>query len=109
MDEDVKSRLVGRGVGERLSEGTVEIPEVGTIRVRGLNRLAARKVQEASGINQDHLILRWGVTDPELTDAEVDDWMRTAGAGEIEKVTTAIYHLSGMGGEDPIREAYKSS
>lgn len=91
----------------RLKTEPLDIPGVGTITVRALNRFQARKVQEAKGANQDHAILRYGVVDPQFTDAEIDAWMEAAPAGEIEDVTERIAALSGIGSA-AAKEAYKS-
>src|SRR5262245_12777468 len=92
----------------RLPEDDVEIPGIGTVRVRALNRLEAVHVQEAKGAVQTELrIMTLGLVDPQLTEDEVREWMKAAPAGEIEPVSHRIAALSGMI-EGAEKEAYKS-
>lgn len=92
----------------RLPEADVDIPGVGTVRVRALNRAEAMRVQEATGTGAaERLILHLGMVDPPLTEAEARQWQEASVAGEIEPVTTRIAELSGiLPGAD--KEAYKS-
>lgn len=81
----------------RLPEADVEVPGVGTLRVRGLNRAEAMHVQAANGTEAtERRILALGLVDPELTEAEVGRWMKAATAGELEPVSRRIAELSGM-------------
>lgn len=91
----------------RLPEDTVEVPGVGVLRVRGLNRLEAMHVQAAKGPEEtERRILALGMVDPKLTEDEVRQWQRASAAGEIEPVSTRIAQLSGMVAESP-KQAYQ--
>ena len=88
----------------RLPEDTVDVPGVGVLRVRGLNRLEAMHVQAAKGPEEtERRILALGMVDPKLTEDEVRQWQRASAAGEIEPVSTRIAQLSGMVAESPKR------
>lgn len=91
--DDFKARLLA----PRLPEADVEVPGVGTVRVRGLNRAEAMSVQAANGIEAtERRILALGMVDPPMTEAEAGQWQKNAPAGEIDPVSTKIAELSGM-------------
>lgn len=81
----------------RLPEAEIDVPGIGTIRVRGLNRGEAMMVQEAKGTEAtERRIIALGMVDPPLTEDEVKRWQRAAPAGEIEPVSRRIAELSGL-------------
>jgi len=89
-------------LSERLPQDTIDVPGVGTLTLRGLNRWQAVKVQEAKGTEaSEKLVLLYGIVDPALTADDVDQWYRVAPAGEIEPVARRIAELSGMAGDAP--------
>lgn len=92
----------------RLPEDDVDVPGIGKLRVRGLNRIEAMQVQNAGGTEAtERKILALAMVDPKLTEDEVRQWQKAAPAGELEPVTTRVAELSGMAqGSD--KEAYKS-
>lgn len=92
----------------RLPEGDVEVPGIGTVRVRGLSRIEAIHVQAVNGAEaRERRILSLGMLDPTLTEAEAGQWQKASTADEIEAVTTKIAELSGvLAGAHG--EAYKS-
>ncbi|WP_422733997.1 hypothetical protein ACN26Y_29860 [Micromonospora sp. WMMD558] len=93
----------------RCPEDNVELPGVGTVRVRGLTR--AEVVQIAKGANDgkdmEPLSLSLAMVDPQLTEDEVRQWIGVAGFGEIETLNQRINELSGIAGRAD-KEAYKS-
>jgi hypothetical protein len=91
----------------RLPEAEVEVPGVGTVRVRALNRAEVMAIQGRSGAARERAFLAAGLVDPILTEAEVGRWQQASPAGELELVTNAIGELSGMI-EGAEKEAYKS-
>lgn len=94
-DDDLKARLLTR----RLPEDEVEVPGIGVVRVRGLNRAEAMHVQAAKGKGPEateRRILALGLVDPPMTEAEVGQWQKASPGGEIEPVSTKIAELSGM-------------
>lgn len=82
----------------RLPEKDVDIPGVGTVRVRGLSRAEAGKLKgflddpEAGEV----FVLTAGLIDPALSEGEVREWLAGAPTDEVESVTNAILGLSGL-------------
>lgn len=92
----------------RLPEDEVEVPGLGTVRVRGLSRAEATMIESAGTTEaKERKILAFGMVDPALTEAEVGRWMKAAPAGEIQPVSTRIAELSGML-DDSAKAAVKS-
>jgi hypothetical protein len=93
----------------RLPEADVEIPGVGTVRVRGLTRAEVLSAQgRAKGAEAiERVMLSLGMVDPALTEAEAGRWQKASPAGELDPVTRKIQELSGML-DDSAKEAYKS-
>ena len=98
-----KSALLGR----TLPESDVEIPGVGTVRVRGITRGQYLHAGRAmAGDDPDvqrfeKLLITAGMVDPALSEDEVGQWQRTAGAGEIARVVEMIQELSGARQDAP--------
>ncbi len=104
MDNDLKARLLK----PRLPEADVDVPGVGVVRVRGLNRAEAMRVQSANGTEAtERRIVAFGMVDPPMTEAEVGQWQRAAPAGDLEAVSNKIAELSGMLAESA-KEAMKT-
>ena len=102
-----KATLLNRTAAD-LPEDDVEIPDLGTVRVRALSRAEALKLENAgSAAMREAQILSWGMVDPVMTVAEVNHWLATSPAGEAQDVSTRIAELSGML-EDSAKAAYKS-
>ena len=92
----------------RLTEADVELPGVGTLRVRALNRAEAMRVEGTKGTEaRERVILSLGMVDPELTEAEVGRWQQAAPAGELQPVALRIAQLSGLL-EDAPKEAVET-
>ncbi len=100
----------------RLNEAEVEIPNLGTVRVRGLSRaevLMVRKATDDAGVDGpraltlERKMLALAMVDPKLTEAEVGQWQHAAGVGEINVVSEKVQELSGML-EGSAKAAYKS-
>ena len=88
------------------------MPGVGTVRVRGLNRIEAMHIQAATDLAEsDRRTIAQGLVDPLLVIpgllhqldgkpckacAEAEKWQKASIAGELEPVTTRIAELSGM-------------
>jgi len=104
VDDDLKARLLK----PRLAEADVDVPGIGTVRVRALNRIEAMHVQSAKGNEAiERRMLALGMVEPAMTEAEVGQWQKASPAGELEAVTEKITELSALGG-DADKEAYKS-
>lgn len=82
----------------RIVEELVEIPDVGTVRVRALNRTQAHAVQgvEMSNVEAEKLLLSLALVDPVMTPEEVEEWQNNSSAGEIMPVVNTILRISGM-------------
>lgn len=93
----------------RLPEADVDVPGVGTVRVRGLSRSEAMSLRASADNVEavDRRMLFLGLVDPKLTEDEVSQWYAASPAGEIEPITIKISELSGMT-EGAAKEAYKA-
>ncbi|HEV8568984.1 MAG TPA: hypothetical protein VGQ92_18200 [Actinoplanes sp.] len=80
----------------RLPEDDVEIPGVGTVRVRGLSRGEVLRGQGLKGVDLEAYMLAAGMVDPPMTRDEVKQWQAASPAGELEPVTDVISRLSGL-------------
>jgi hypothetical protein len=93
----------------RLAEDEVEVPGVGTVRVRGLSRLDVLELQRADRETPglfERKMLALGMVDPELTEDEAEQWQRGSHKDEMEPVLDKISELSALNkGADT--EAYK--
>lgn len=80
-----------------LPEDDVDVPGVGTVRVRGLSRLEvmnAQKIDDPTA--RETRMLTLGMVDPVMSEAQALQWQTVSAAGEIEPVTDCIAELSGM-------------
>lgn len=111
---DLRARLLS---APRFEEHTEMIEGVGEITYRALSRdevLNGRERNKGKSTAEiECYLVSLAMVDPELTPEDVTQWQRVSPAGELERITTQIMRLSGMGGradgEDaPDREAYKS-
>jgi hypothetical protein len=81
----------------RLAEDDVDVPGIGTVRVRALNRAEVMAVQGVAGLEaRERKILAAGMVDPALTESEAGQWQKASPGGEIEPVSTRIAELSGL-------------
>jgi len=89
----------------RLGEATVDIPGVGTVRVRALTRGEVMVVRKATDTEQmdgpralvlERKLLAKAMVDPPLTEDEVGRWQEVSAAGELEPVVAAVQELSGL-------------
>lgn len=79
-------------------EDDVEVPGVGTVRVRALSRAEGMLVQQANGTDvTERKILAMGMVNPKLSEVDAGRWQKAATAGEMEPVTQRITELSGLG------------
>lgn len=91
----------------RTPEREVEIPNVGTVRVRALTRAEVTPLvgREIELDVLERKLLTLAMVNPVLTEDEVDRWYDAAPAGELNPVLDAIRDMSGVKASDP-REAY---
>lgn len=118
-DEDLKARLLGprAQTTSGMSEDDVEVPGLGTVRVRGLSRfeiLVARKATDNEAnidgpraLMLERKMVAAAMVDPPMTEAEVGTWQKVGSANEIGVVVDKIRELSGLDEGAP-KEAYKS-
>lgn len=76
----------------------VEIPGVGTVKVRALSRAQALTLRdkEMSVAEVEQKLLAWALVEPEVTIEDVKAWQENSPAGELQPITAAITRLSGM-------------
>lgn len=85
----------------RLPEADVEVPGVGTFRVRALNRAEVMAFQKmaadgADAASVERRLLSIALVDPKLTEDEVGQWQEASLAGELEPITDKVTELSGL-------------
>jgi hypothetical protein len=92
---------------QTLEEEDVEIPGVGTVRVRALTRSEAMKIRgrEMAVDAMERYLLAAAMVQPRLTEEEVRRWQDAAPAGQLEPVCRAVQRLSGLE-EAAARQAY---
>lgn len=92
----------------RLPEEELDLPGVGVIRIRGLNRDEVLAVGKLTDVGErDRHLIAIGMVDPRLSVQQVRQWGAAATGGELERVSRAIAGLSGML-EDSAKSSYKS-
>lgn len=85
-----------------LPEADVELPSgAGTVRVRGLSRIEAIRMNKAiekdtEAQESEDLAIAIGMIDPRMTEAEVRDWRGNTVAADIQAVAVKISQLSNM-------------
>lgn len=87
-----KAKLLQR-LGAKLD---VEIPDVGTVTVRGLTRAEVKAANEYPEDDRDLHYLAAGMVDPKMTIDEVKQWLDAAPASDYVVVMRAIAELSGI-------------
>jgi hypothetical protein len=80
-----------------LPEDDVEVPNMGTVRVRGLSREEVFETQKAKDTQaHERKILHLGMIDPPMTEGQAGVWQKVSPGGEIEPVIDKIRELSGL-------------
>lgn len=88
-------------------EEPVELPDLGTVVVRGLSRAEARIVQDIEDESaSERKMIALGMIAPQLTEDEVGVWQSVSDAMEMEPVVNAITRLSGLA-RDAGKQAYR--
>lgn len=93
----------------RLPEADVDLPGVGTVRVRGLSRAEVLEIQKVAGSGTAMLERRMiavAMVAPRMSEGEVREWQEASPAGELEPVTDKIQELSGVAA-DSAKAVYK--
>lgn len=71
--------------------------DVGTVRVRGLNRAEVKACKDSDENTSEVKIITTALVDPEgLTEDEVAGWLEDAPAGDYVAVMQAVSELSGL-------------
>lgn len=88
--DEILARKTGRG--------TATLPDGSTVDIRALTRNEVLEMQESgrSLAERDNFIVAKGMTDPELSEADVAAWADNGGAGDLVAITEAIAVLSGL-------------
>jgi hypothetical protein len=94
-----KSKLLAK----RTKTKEVELPDVGTVKVRGLTKAEVEAYTDKDGEVNEAGLVATGLVDPVLTVEEVVEWLNNAPVGDYADVMGAIRDLSGLN-----REAAKS-
>lgn len=92
----------------RLAEREVEIPGLGSVRVRAMSRaeaLGMRDLPPGDVVAAERYMLRHGLVEPALTPEEIEQWQQISPGKELDFVVDAIADLSGVK-EDAPRKAY---
>lgn len=78
-------------------EETICLPGVGDVRVRGLTRSEAVSLSEVKSDTPalERLIVRLGLVQPALSEAEVEAWYESAPSGLTDLIVNAVTRLSG--------------
>jgi len=96
-----KEALTRGGAGPKgLPEDDVEIPGIGTVRVRALNRgemIMVGKLSDTAGQQRaEQYMLACALLDPAgMTEADVADWQSSSVGMEIHPVVLRVNELSG--------------
>jgi hypothetical protein len=92
-----KAQLIAAAAAALPTE-EVEIPGVGTVTVRGLSRGESLLVGKAEGdpTATERTMLRFGMVDPVMTDADIRDWLKVAPNAHVDPISRKIAELSGM-------------
>lgn len=93
----------------RLPEDEVDVPGVGTMRVRGLSRVDVLELQKADTSapgSFERMMLARAMVDPELTEEEVGRWQEASSPHEIEAVASVVTRLSALQ-KDAAKEVYR--
>jgi hypothetical protein len=78
--------------------GTVDIPGLGTIKLRALSRHEMIEGGKLEGVlEQERYILSRAMIDPPMEEHEIVEWQKCSIPGEINAVATKVNELSGIG------------
>lgn len=88
----------------------VELPTLGgSVRVRGLTRAEALRVQgkQMDALEAERKLLHLAMVEPLMSEEDVRQWQHVAPAGELQPIQDAILAMSGLTA-DAVKEAVKS-
>lgn len=75
----------------------LDLPDSGTVMVRGLTRAEALAMQELATVEErDDYIIHKGLVEPALELEDVQAWTKTASAGDTTAISMKVAELSGM-------------
>jgi hypothetical protein len=88
----------------------LEVEGLGTVKVRGLTRSESLIVGKSEGdpTSTERTMLRYGLVEPALTEAQIKEWLAVAPNDHVDPITKAIARLSGMI-KSSEKDAYKSA
>lgn len=102
-----KSKLLAARTGTEsgMPEADVDVPGLGTVRVRGLSRFEVMVMKKSTDTENiegtralviEQKLLSMAMLDPVLTEDEVKTWQKTAPPGELDAVSLKVQELSGL-------------
>lgn len=85
-------------LAERFGVVEVELPGLGTVKVRPLTRAEALKLRgvELDADVMERRLIALAMVEPEMTEDQVQKWQEVSPAGELEPVGETIIRISGM-------------
>jgi hypothetical protein len=85
-------------LGQAFGVEEVELPDLGTVKVRPLTRAEALELRgvELDVAQMEQRLLSLAMVEPTMTEAQVARWQAVSPAGQLEPVSNAIIRLSGM-------------
>lgn len=101
MEYATKETLTRGGAGPvGLPEDDVEVPSIGWVRVRAMNRgevMHSNKLNETKGqLALEQYVLSSCMLAPQMTEADIADWQTGSAAMECQPVLRKINELSGI-------------
>jgi hypothetical protein len=85
-------------LGQAFGVEEVELPGVGTVKVRPLTRAEALGLRgvELDAAEMEQRLLALAMVEPRMSEEQVARWQAVSPAGQLEPVGSAIIRLSGM-------------
>lgn len=90
----------------RLPEDDIDVPGVGTVRVRALSRADVLEIRDSEGAEFERKALSLALVNPKLTEDEVGQWQAAAVGGELDFVMSKVSEMSAFN-KDAAKDAYK--
>ncbi len=91
----------------RLGEEEVEVPGLGSVRIRGLSRIEVMEMQDLGRVDAEVYLFHHGLVEPALTEDEARLALEAAPGGELQPIADALFALSGLAAA-AVKEAVQS-
>jgi hypothetical protein len=79
-----------------LPEGTVDLPGIGTVRIRGLSRAEVLAVAAMEPADREIRSISYGLVDPALNEDEAAAWRSNVTSDVVRILNEEVLRLSGM-------------